>query len=94
VLALRPVSEYALVEGVPIWVNEVQEAPEQRSTLYPVTPTLSVDAVQVRLMVLEEEADSREIGGSGGRLGVGGLRGRAHHIAPAGEIAGGIVART
>ena len=33
-----------------------QEAPEQRSTLYPVTPTLSVLAIQVRFTALEDAA--------------------------------------
>jgi hypothetical protein len=36
-----------LVE-VPIWVKDVQLDPWHLSTKYPVTPTLSVDAVQLR----------------------------------------------
>jgi hypothetical protein len=34
----------------PICANEEQLAPLQRSTLYPVTPTLSVEAVHERLI--------------------------------------------
>lgn len=33
---------------VPIWENEEQPAPLQRSTLYPVTATLSVEAFHER----------------------------------------------
>ena len=39
---------------VPICINDVQLAPLQRSTLYPVTPTLSVDAVQLSATVVLE----------------------------------------
>ena len=48
--AARPVSLYELVVGVPICEKFVQEEPKQRSTLYPVTPTASVDAVHERLI--------------------------------------------
>ena len=34
--------------GVATWAKLAQPAPRQRSTRYPVTPTLSVDAVQTR----------------------------------------------
>ena len=37
---------------VPVWTNPVQLEPWHRSTRYPVTPTLSVDAVQLRLIWL------------------------------------------
>ena len=36
--------------GVPTWVKVVQVAPWQRSTRYPLTPTLSVDGFQARLI--------------------------------------------
>ena len=36
--------------GVPTCVKSVQLAPAQRSTRYSVTPTLSVEAVQLRLI--------------------------------------------
>ena len=38
--------------GVAIWAKVAQLAPWHRSTMYPVTPTLSVDAVQLRLIWL------------------------------------------
>ena len=40
--------------GVATWAKLVQPVPEQRSTLYSATPTLSVEAVQLRLI----DADS------------------------------------
>ena len=44
--------------GVPTWVKLVQPAPAQRSTRYSVTPTLSVDAVQLRLIWVALAADA------------------------------------
>ena len=35
--------------GAAIWANALQPLPEQRSSWYPVTPTLSVAAVQLTL---------------------------------------------
>jgi hypothetical protein len=35
---------------VAIWVNVVQPAPWHRSTRYPATPTLSVEAVQLTVI--------------------------------------------
>ena len=43
---------YVVPVGVAICAKFVQVAPWQRSTWYASTPTLSVDAVQARLMVL------------------------------------------
>ena len=42
-------SVYAVPVGAAIWVKFVQPALWQRSTRYPVTPALSVEALQVRL---------------------------------------------
>jgi hypothetical protein len=39
-----------VIVGVAICAKFTQPVPEQRSTLYPVTPTLSVEAVHVRLI--------------------------------------------
>ena len=44
--------------AVPTWVKLVQPAPAQRSTRYSVTPTLSVDAVQLRLIWVALAADA------------------------------------
>ena len=44
---------YAVPMGVAICAKVVQPLPWQRSTRYPVTPTLSVEAVQERLICEE-----------------------------------------
>jgi hypothetical protein len=41
---------------VAIWANEVQLAPVHRSMRYPVTPTLSVEAVQLSPICVLEDA--------------------------------------
>jgi hypothetical protein len=41
---------------VPTWANELQLAPLQRSIRYPVTPTLSVEAVQLSPICVLEDA--------------------------------------
>jgi len=46
----RPVSLNDVPVGVPTWAKFVQPAPAQRSTRYSDTPTLSVEAVQLRLI--------------------------------------------
>ena len=48
VLDGRPVSWNVVPITVPIWAKFEQAAPWQRSTRYPLTPTLSADAVQSR----------------------------------------------
>ena len=48
--AVSPVSLKDAADGVPTCAKFEQPAPAQRSTRYPVTPTLSVAAVQVRLI--------------------------------------------
>ena len=53
--------------GVAICTKLAQAAPEQRSTLYPATPTLSVEAVQAKLICeLEAAVDVRFDGALGG----------------------------
>ncbi len=54
--AVSPVSLNVVVVGVAICAKLAQAAPEHRSTLYPVTPTLSVEAVQDRLICVVEAA--------------------------------------
>jgi 2-polyprenyl-6-methoxyphenol hydroxylase-like FAD-dependent oxidoreductase len=53
---VKPVLEKLVVLEVLISANPVQLAPEQRSILYPVTPTLSVDAVHPKLICVEDAA--------------------------------------
>ena len=66
-------SVYELVVGVLIWAKVVQVLPVQRSTLYPVTPTLSVEAVHERLIWDEEMTDAvRLVGVEGGVVSEGG----------------------
>ena len=48
-LTLGPVG---IPVGAPSWAKLAHPAPAQRSTRYPVTPTVSVDAVQLRLIWL------------------------------------------
>jgi hypothetical protein len=53
---------------VPIWANEVQLAPLHRSIRYPVTPTLSEDAVQVRPICELDEAVATRLAGAVGAV--------------------------
>lgn len=50
--------------GVAICTKFVHPTPEQRSTLYPVTPTLSVEAVQERLICVVEAAVALRFAGA------------------------------
>jgi hypothetical protein len=52
VFALNPVLEKLGPNEVPIGAKFEHPAPWHRCTWYPVTPTLSVDAVQLRLIWL------------------------------------------
>ena len=53
--------------GVAICAKFAHAAPEQRSTLYPVTPTLSVEAVHDKLICVVEAAVAvRFVGAVGG----------------------------
>ena len=54
--AVNPVSLNVVPVGVAICAKFAQPAPEQRSTLYPVTPTLSVEAVHDKLICVVEAA--------------------------------------
>ena len=60
VLAVSPVSLKLVPLGVPTCANVVHPAPWQRSTRYPVTPTLSVDAVHLRFDLLGARRRSHE----------------------------------
>lgn len=53
---VNPESLDVVAVGVAICAKFAQPPPEQRSTLYPVTPTLSVDAVQTRLICVADAA--------------------------------------
>ena len=53
---------------VPIWAKLLQPLPEQRSTRYPVTPTLSVEAPQDRSTSLPETAFALSVPGCVGGL--------------------------
>jgi hypothetical protein len=65
--AVKPVSEkLAPPLVVPICANEEQPAPLQRSTLYPVTPTLSVEAFQVSPICELDEAIAARLDGADG----------------------------
>jgi hypothetical protein len=56
---------------VAICAKELQPAPEQRSTKYAVTPTVSVDAVQLNpTCVLETAVATRFAGAVGGVVSV------------------------
>jgi hypothetical protein len=67
VAAARPVSLYEVPDGVAIWTKFEQLEPWHLSTRYPVTPALSVDAVQERLIWEEEIAVAeRPVGTEGG----------------------------
>jgi len=57
--------------GVAICTKVVHPAPEQRSTLYPVTPTLSVEAVHDKLICVVDAAVAvRFVGAVGGVVSV------------------------
>jgi hypothetical protein len=65
--AVNPVSLNEVAVGVAICAKFAQAAPVQRSTLYPVTPTLSVEAVQARLICVPEAGvAARFVGAVGG----------------------------
>src|SRR5262245_36856062 len=66
VLAESPVSEKEFAVGEETWVKAEQEEPWQRSTRYPVAPTLSVEAVHVRLIWLEDTAAAAKLAGVDG----------------------------
>ena len=64
--AVSPVSVKLALADVPILTNAVHPAPLQRKIEYPVTPTLSVDAVQVSpICELLEAVASRLVGAVG-----------------------------
>ena len=52
--------------GAAIWAKFLQPEPEQRSTRYPVTPTLSVEAPQDRSTSLPETAFAVSVPGCDG----------------------------
>ena len=65
--AANPVSLNVVPVGVAICAKFAHAAPEQRSTLYPVTPTLSVEAVHDKLICVVEAAVAvRFVGAVGG----------------------------
>src|SRR2546425_9436030 len=65
-------SLYIVPVTVVICVKLVQPAFWQRSTRYPVTPTLSVDAVQARLIWLADAAVAVRLDGAEGGVVSGG----------------------
>src|SRR5437762_2822806 len=75
--AASPVSLYVGPAAVPTGAKLVHPAPWHRSTGYPVTPTLSVDAVQLRLIWLPLTAVADSVPGAVGACvssaGVGAL---------------------
>jgi hypothetical protein len=61
---------------VPICANDVQLAPAQRSMRYPVTPTLSVEAVQLSpICELEDAVAANPLGAVGACVSVAALVG-------------------
>src|SRR2546430_4085759 len=76
--AASPVSLYVGPAAVPTGEKLVHPAPWHRSTGYPVTPTLSVDAVQLRLIWLPLTAVADRLPGA-----VGGCVSGAGVAAPA-----------
>ena len=64
---MTPVSLKVVPVGAAICTKFAHAAPEHRSTLYPVTPTLSVEVVQERLICAAETAVAvRFVGALGG----------------------------
>ena len=71
--AANPESLKAVATGVAICAKFAQPAPEHRSTLYPVTPTLSVDAIQERpICVANVDVAVKLAGAVGGVVSGGG----------------------
>jgi hypothetical protein len=67
--ALKAKSEYVAAPlVVPICANEEHPAPLQRSTLYPVTPMLSVEAVQINPICEVDEAVATKARGAVGAI--------------------------
>jgi hypothetical protein len=65
--AVNPVSLNVVAVGVAICAKFTHAAPEHRSTLYPVTPTLSVEAVHAKLICeVEATVAVRFVGAVGG----------------------------
>jgi hypothetical protein len=62
------VSLKVVVVSVAICAKVEQPAPWQRSTLYPVTPTLSVEAVQERLILVSEATVAVRLAGAEGGI--------------------------
>src|SRR5438132_4741006 len=62
----RPVSLNVVPAALPTGAKLVHPAPWHRSTGYPVTPTLSVDAVQLRLIWLQLTAVAERFVGAVG----------------------------
>ena len=66
--ATTPVSLKLVPDGAATSTKPVQLAPRQRSTRYPVTPTLSVAAVQLTLICVLEAALAARLLGAVGAL--------------------------
>src|SRR5213594_4377189 len=64
----RPVSPYVVPATVVTWAKPVHPLPWHRSTKYPVTPTLSVEAVHARLIWLLLAAVAVRLDGAVGGL--------------------------
>jgi hypothetical protein len=69
---VNPLSLKVVAAGVAICAKFAHAAPEQRSTLYPVTPTLSVDAVHDKLTCAGEAAVAVKLVGAVGGVVSGG----------------------
>jgi len=63
---VRPESVYAVVAEAPILANAVHPGARAAIIEYPLTPTLSVDAVQVNPICVPEAAAARFAGAVGG----------------------------
>jgi hypothetical protein len=65
--AVSPLLEKFVAPVVPICAKDVQVEPAHRSTRYPVTPTLSVEAVHVNpICELDDAVAARFAGAEGG----------------------------
>src|SRR5277367_5756505 len=64
--AVTPESLNTVAAGVATWAKFAHPAPEHRSNLYPVTPTLSVDAVQERSICVAKVAVAVKFDGAVG----------------------------